>query len=95
MRISDVTTADIKTYARIDGTADDNLIEQIIRPAAIDHIVNYTGQREVDLDRYEDITIAFLALCSFLYDNRSMTIQNDKINRVVESLLGKYSINLL
>lgn len=95
MKLSEVTLENMKQYARIDDESEDTIIEDIIMPAALDHIYRYTGQSIPALDAYEDMPIAFLALCSFLYDNRSMTTQNDKANRVVESFLDKYSVNLL
>ena len=71
------------------------MIRDILMPAAKAHIMEYTGLTEDDLDKYESLTLAYIALCSFLYDNRSMNILNEKQNAVVQSFLDAHRINLL
>ena len=39
--------------------------------------------------------MAYLALCSFLYDNRSMVVENDKENAVLDAFLAAYCVNLV
>lgn len=95
MTIDDVTVEQIKQYAIIDHNEDDGLIRDILMPAAKAHIMEYTGLTEDDLDKYESLTLAYIALCSFLYDNRSMNILNEKQNAVVQSFLDAHRINLL
>ena len=47
------------------------------------------------LDQHDDITIAVLALISDMYDNRSVSVKETGVNRIVESILGMHSVNLL
>lgn len=95
MKISEVTTAIIKQYALIDNDDDDALIETVFMPSAKAHICDYTGRAPDALDNYESLTIAYIALCAFLYDNRSMSITNDKQNAVIQSFLDSHRINLV
>ena len=95
MTIREVTVEQVKQYAIIDHNEDDALIRDILMSAAKAHIMEYTGLTEDDLDKYESLTLAYIALCSFLYDNRSMNILNEKQNAVVQSFLDAHRINLL
>ena len=56
----------------------------------------YTGQKEEELDKHAELTIAYLALCSFLYDNRSLgAVTDQKQNELVASFLDGYNLNLM
>lgn len=73
---------------------DKNLIEAQ-RQAAIAYCKGYTGLTEKELNECEDITIAVLALIADMWDNRSTTVSQANPNRIVETILGMYSTNLL
>lgn len=47
------------------------------------------------MDKYEDIPIAICALCSHMYDNRSVEVTSEKVNEVVMNIIGKYDKNLI
>ncbi len=95
MTINEVTVEQVKQYAIIDHSEDDAMIHDILMPAAKAHITEYTGLTGEDLDKHESLTLAYIALCAFLYDNRSMNILNEKQNAVVQSFLDAHRINLL
>lgn len=95
MKISEVTADLIKQYAVIDIRDDDNLIMDVFMPAAKAHIMEYTGLSEADIDSKDSLTAAYIALCAFLYDNRSMSVLNDKQNAVIRSFLDAHCVNLL
>lgn len=59
------------------------------------YIKGYTGLDDTALDTKEDLTLAYLALISDMYENRSFTVDKDKVNKLVEGMLYLYSINLL
>ena len=71
----------------------------------VDEVVEYcnayesdkgiTGRTEEDLDKLEDVTIAVLILCNEMFENRLFSVENNKVNLVVDSIINKYSINLL
>ena len=65
---------------------------------AKDYIVKYTGQSLEQLEDSEDLTIAVLVLCAEFYDNRTISVNdrlNLRVNMMLESLIAKYSINLV
>lgn len=94
MKISIVTIEDLKEYARIDHSDDDNLFRSIL-VACKSYIKTYTGLTLEQMDDKEDLTMALFILSNEMYDNRAYTIQNDKVNVVVKSILDMHSMNLL
>lgn len=94
MKISEVTIEDLKEYAVVSHNLDDKLFSNILL-ASKSYIKSYTGLDDAALDEKEDLTIALMILCNELYDNRAYTVENDKSNKVVNSILDMHSINLL
>ena len=68
---------------------------EILKKAAIEYTKSYTGLSDAELEEHEDITIAVLVLISDMYDNRQMYVDRNNTNRVVDTILGMYSKNLL
>ena len=97
MKLSEIDVPFVKEYLRQDGDEDDKLIGAILEGAK-DYIVKYTGQSLEQLEESEDLVIAVLVLCAEFYDNRTMSVNdriNLRINMMLESLIGRYSVNLL
>ena len=95
-KVSDITAADLAEYLRLEETTDDetqtlnNLLE-----IAKKYIENYTGRTETELDNFSDFVIVTFVLVQDMYDNRTMYVNNDSPNTVVETILGMHSNNLL
>lgn len=94
MKISEVTVNDIKKYLHVYHEEDDQLLENILT-ACRHYIRKYTGLTDEKIDENEDLTIALFVLASELYDNRAFTVQTDRVNPVIKSILDMHSINLL
>lgn len=95
MKISEVTVDLIKQYAVIEIDEDDALIRDVLMPSAKAYVLDYTGLIEEEADLKESLTVAYIALCAFLYDNRSLSIVNEKQNAVIQSFLDAHCMNLL
>ena len=96
MKISEVNVQNIIDYLRIsEPTQSDTDFISAIIVSAKNYISQYTGYTIAELDNYEDVTIALYVLCQDMYDTRSLYVQNNNANRVVESILNLHSINLL
>lgn len=98
MKVSEITLKDICGQIRTEETyltEDDRSYLDIIRKASIEYVKSYTGLSDEDIEKHEDITIAVLVLISDMYDNRQMYVDKSNVNRVVETILGMYCINLL
>lgn len=74
---------------------EDLALIQVMQSAAINYCTGYTGLTSDELDEHEDITIAVLTLISDMWDYRSMTVDRSNVNRVVDTILGMHSINLM
>lgn len=94
MKISEVTIQDLKEYANVEHTLDDKLFSNIL-VAGKSYIKGYTGLSNEQMDTKEDLTIVLTVLSNEMYDNRTFTVQDDKVNKVIKSILDMYSINLL
>lgn len=97
MKLSELDLSLVKEYLRQDGDEDNRLIQAIIE-ASKSYICNYTGQSIEQLEEHEDVTIAILVLIAEFYDNRTINVNdrlNLRMNSMLESLLGRHSVNLL
>lgn len=94
MKISEVTITDLKEYANVDHDYDDKIFTNILL-ASKSYIKSYTGLDEEQIDSKEELTIALMVLCNEMYENRIYTVENDKVNKIVNSILDMHSINLL
>lgn len=74
---------------------EDKTLISAMQTAAVEYCKGYTGLNADGLDEHEDITIAVLTLISDMWDNRSMTIDRANVNRVVDTILGMHSVNLV
>lgn len=54
-----------------------------------------TATYQWGLDVYEDLSIAAYVLVQDMYDNRVMYVDKSNVNKVVETILGMHSRNLI
>lgn len=94
MKISEVTITDLKEYANIDHDYDDKIFSNILLSSKA-YIKSYTGLNQEQIDEKEELTMALMILCNEMYENRIYTVENDKVNKIVNSILDMHSINLL
>lgn len=96
LKVSEITEKDIIQYLRL--TEVDEVEKTFIRgtiDASKNYIVNYTGLTEEQLDSYADLSVVVFILCSDLYDNRSLYVDKNNINKTVESILNLHARNLI
>ena len=94
--VSQITASDVAEYLRLtDATTDDmNTLSTILNVAKV-YVGEYTGRSLAELDLYKDIIIAVFVLCQDMWDNRTLYVDSSNVNKVVESILGLHSVNLL
>ena len=95
-KVSDITYTDIADYLRLDEvtTAEQNTLNNLIGIAKA-FIQGYTGLTAVQLDEHEDFVIVVFILCQDMYDNRTLYVDNENLNNVVDTILGMHRVNLL
>lgn len=94
-KVSEITVEDLKSYLRIsDGLSenDKKFLETILN-SSINYIKNNTGID--DMDKYSDLVIVVFVLCQDMYDNRTLYVDKNNVNKVVSSILGQHDNNLL
>lgn len=94
--VSQITAQDVADYLRIsEVTEDDTNTLNTLLTVAKAYIVQYTGQTLNNLDTLQDIIIVVFILCQDMWDNRALYVDSSNVNKVVESILGLHSVNLL
>lgn len=95
-KVSDIKAADVEEYLRlVDPDTTDTATVTTILGVAKDYISQYTGKTLEQLDDYTDIVYAVLVLCQDMWDTRTLYVETSNVNKVVESILGLHSGNLL
>ena len=94
MTVSELTVNNLKNYLRVDTNIDDTLLA-VILPASKRFCAQYTGLALEDLDEYEDMPLAVLAVAADMYEVRQVTLNGTQINPTTAQILGTYSTNLL
>ena len=89
-KVSEITTTDIADFIRLGEVSDaDEKQLQTFLTVAKNYVANYTALD--DLDEYADLVIAVLILCQDMYDNRSLYIDKNNPNKVVQTILDMHT----
>ena len=89
-KVSEITTADIADYIRLGEVSDAEEKQlQTFLTVAKDYITNYTSLE--DLDEYADLVVVIFILCQDMYDNRSLYIDKNNPNKVVQTILDMHT----
>ena len=93
-KVSEITIADIVDFIRLDevGSAEQIQLSTFLTVAK-DYVKNYTGLE--DLDEYSDLVIVVYILCQDMYDNRSLYLDKNNPNKVVQTILDMHTRNNL
>ena len=85
-KVSEITTKDIAEFIRLGevSSAEETQLQTFLTVAK-DYVTNYTALE--DLDEYADLVIAVYILCQDMYDNRSLYIDKNNPNKVVQTIL--------
>ena len=102
-KVSEITVDDIANYIRLTEVSDIEKNElQTYLNVAKNYISNYTGIQETSddpnvetLNDYADFIIVVYVLCQDLYDNRTMYVDKNSINKVVQTILDMHTRNNL
>lgn len=95
-KVSELSVTDLANYLRLTEipVSDTTLLSSILE-AAKSYVLTYTGRDEESADTFPEFTLAVLVLSEDLYDKRTYSVDKNEANKVVESILGMRSINLL
>ena len=93
-KVSEITAKDVADFIRLGDVdeVDNNQLSTFLSVAK-NYVANYTAL--ADLDEYTDLVIVVLILCQDMYDNRTMYIDKNNPNKVVQTILDMHTRNNL
>ena len=96
VKFNEIAVSDLVKYLRLTETseADLSLLGTILE-AAKSYVLTFTGRTAEDADNFPEFTIAVYVLCEDLFDKRTYIVDSDVSNKIVDSILGSRSTNLL
>jgi len=95
MKVSEITVNHVADYLRLETGEYSDTELQVLIDTAKAFIKSYTGLDDTGIDLHEDFVIVVYILCQDMYDNRSLYVDKSNLNKVVDTILGMYSTNLL
>jgi Mn-dependent DtxR family transcriptional regulator len=96
MKVSEITAENIASYIRLTDATEEEINELTnLLNVAKEFIKSYTGLSAEEIDKHEDFEIVVKVLCQDMYDNRALYVDKTNLNKVVETILGLHSVNLL
>lgn len=100
MKICEISMEAVVDYLRVEDFYEDQI--KPIMEAAKQYISSYTGlpiTSEIEggesIDSFDDLYYPFMVLCQQIYDNRSVVESSNNANKLIDSILGIHSRNLL
>lgn len=105
MKVSEIKVTDVADYLRLEEGEYKPVHIQLLIDTAVLFISGYTGIPVPSvppteppiktLDDYNDFVIVVYVLCHDMHDNRSLYVDKNNLNKLVENILGMHSVNLL
>lgn len=98
MKVSQITNKELADYLRLTYEYLSESEKQeldIMLNVSKNFITSYTGLTAEQIDEHEDFVIVVYVLVEDMYDTRSMYVDKSNLNKVVETILGMHSVNLL
>ncbi len=92
MKLSELTVEAARAHTRTDP---DDVLDHMYLEAAKRYVLDYTGLTAAEADERPYLTVAALVLFAEMTDNKSLSTDNSKVNRVLASFLDICSVNLL
>ncbi len=98
LKVSEITVKSLANYLKLDysSLSEEEILElAMLLKTSQAFVKDYTDLNDEQIDEHETFAIAVFVLIQDMYDNRSLYIDKNNLNRVVDMILGMHSINLL
>lgn len=95
-KVSDITVADVAEFIRLEevSPAEEGELSTYLNVAK-SYLKSYTGLTAEEIDGFPDLIEPVLIYCQDMFDNRSIYVDTDNINRVFDATMGLHARNLL
>lgn len=98
MKLSEIKLEHVTGYMREeaeDMTDIDLQVLKIILEGVKSYILSDTGLTSERADKYDDLSIVCLIMCSELHEKRQLTVDKDKVSPIIQSMINSHCVNLL
>lgn len=102
MKVSSITNKELADYLKLeyeDLTNEQKTDLDTLLDVAKAYICSYTGLSndpiDSELDKHNEFVIVVYILVQDMHDNRTMYVDKNNLNHVVETILGMHRTNLL
>ena len=94
MKISELTSTMVKDYCGISDDNSDDIVGNMLMPAAKAYIKGYTGLTDEQIDEHEDLAIAFCVIVNDMFTQRDYTTSiHRQASPIVKNILSMYAVN--
>ncbi len=94
MKISELTSEIVKDYCGISDEDSDDIIGQLLIPAAKAFIKGETSLTDEEIDEHEDLAIALCVLVNDMFTQRNYTLSlHQQVAPTVKTILSMYAVN--
>ena len=95
-KVSEITIEDVARYMRVD--LDESSDIETYLNIAKSYISSYTGipvtnEEGESMDDFPDFVIVVYVLCQDMYDNRTLYVDKNSMNKVVQTILDMHTRN--
>ena len=95
-KVSDIAAVDVADFIRLETPSLSEIGElTTYLNAAKSYVKSYTGLTDDEIDTFPDLVEPVLLYCQNMFDNRSIYVDTDNINRVFDATMGLHARNLL
>ena len=94
MKISELTSTMVKDYCGISDDNSDDIVGNMLMPAAKAYIKGHTGLTDEQIDEHDDLAIAFCVLVNDMFTQRDYTTSiHRQASPIVKNILSMYAVN--
>jgi hypothetical protein len=99
-KVSEITILNVANYMRVEMLEYEESDIETYLNIAKNYISSYTGipvtsEEGESLDDFPDFVIVVYILCQDMYDNRTMYVDKNNVNKVVQTILDMHTRNNL
>jgi hypothetical protein len=99
MKVSEITIKELSGYLKLEDIvlmdeAEKTYLDTLLGIAKA-FIASYTGLTSTEIDLHEDFVIVVYVLAQDMYDNRTLYVDKNNLNKLVDTILGMHSVNLV
>lgn len=93
MLVSEIAPQNVANYCKLDEFVESDI--NVLLDVSKAFISSYTGLTLIELDEHKEFVSVVYILCQDMHDNRTMYLEKNNLNRVVDTILGMHRTNFL